>query len=70
MSARIYRHTLFPPAGYPVLVKTAVVAGRAAVKQARVHAVLGAVVIALCIDVIASLFRIFPLAALLWGRGG
>lgn len=70
MSARISRHSVFPPAGYPLLVKTAIVRGPAAVRQARVHAVLGALVIALCIYVLASLFMIFPLAAVLWGGGG
>jgi hypothetical protein len=70
MSARIFRQSVFPPAGYPVLVKTPIVRGAAAVRQARIHAVLGAVVIALCIYVLVSLFTIFPLAALLWGRRG
>jgi hypothetical protein len=70
MSARTFRHSSFPPAGYPVLFKTAVVRGAPAVRQARVHALLGAAVIAVCIYILFSLFRIFPLAAVLWGRGG
>lgn len=70
LSFRMYRHSVFPPPGYPVVVKTAVLRGPAAVRQAWLHAVVGAACLALCAFVIGSLFSIFPLAQLFWGRGG
>jgi hypothetical protein len=70
MSARMYRHKVFPPAGYPLLVKTAVVRGAGAVRHARVHAVAGALALGLCAYMWVALFRIFPIAATLRSIGG
>jgi hypothetical protein len=70
LSFRMYRYSVFPPQGYPVLVRTAVLRGSAAVRQAKLHAVLGALVLAACAFVVGSLFSIFPLAQLFWGKGG
>ena len=70
MSIRMYRQGLFPPPGYPILVRTTVRRGADARRQARLHALYGAFCIAVCAYFVGSLFAIFPIAALLWGRGG
>ncbi|MEJ6002883.1 hypothetical protein [Paucibacter soli] len=66
MSARIRRAAVFPPVGYLVLVKTAVLRGTAAKRQARAHAIYGFLAITLCVGFIVSIFVLFPLAPALW----
>lgn len=62
MAWRIRRAGVFPPPGYPVLVKTLLVRGPAARAQALQHAIGAALAILLGAGVLGGLFFYLPLA--------
>ena len=70
VSARIYRSAVFPPRGYPLLVKTAILRGASANRQARLHFLCGLFCAAVGGYVVWSLFTISPIAATLRAAGG
>lgn len=60
MAYRVYRSSIFPPRGYPILARTAVLRGPAAVRKAHGLLVVGIVCAAMTMATLDFFFRIMP----------